>query len=291
MPMHTELNRRKLLLAGSALIISSCAQRDSQSARVNGSGGLWYVVQEGDSLSSLSRRSGLSIDAIIDANNISSPRLVANTRLWMPKVLALHADPLAPAEAAELAATEAPPATTSENVNDHAQIEAPPVGGYVMVPRSAWTSQRLAGNNQLMGRVTRITIHHTGEHGDMATLPDVEVIRRIEKYHRNERHWCAIGYHFIVGRDAKVYEGRPAQYQGAHVLTENPNNLGISVIGDFQSKLPTTRQLYALRAFLNDERAKYHVAKSEVYGHRELHSSVCPGDALFGWLKGTYRAS
>jgi hypothetical protein len=209
----------------------------------------------------------------------------------MPKVLVMHADPLAPAAAAVIAANEAPAATSSENVNEYENIEPPPVGGFVLVPRAAWTSQRLAGNNQLMGRVTRITVHHTGEHGDMLALPDVEVIRRIEKYHRNERHWCAIGYHYIVGRDAKIYEGRPAMYQGAHVLSENANNLGISVIGDFQSRLPTTRQIYALRAFLNVEREKYHVPKSEVYGHRELNKSICPGDALFGWLKGTYRAS
>jgi hypothetical protein len=252
---------------------------------------MWYVVAEGDSLSSLSRRSGLSIDAIIDANNISKPRLVANTRLWFPKVLAMHVDPLAPADVAALTAIEVPPATSSENVNTHETYEPPPPGGYILVPRSAWTSQGLAGNNQLMGKVSRITVHHTGEHGDMATLPDVEVIRRIEKYHRNERHWAAIGYHFIVGRDAKVYEGRPAKYQGAHVLSENANNLGISVIGDFQLKLPTSRQLSALHAFLNDERGKYRVPKSEVYGHRELNKSICPGDALFGWLKGTYRAS
>ena len=291
MPMHTDLNRRQLILAGSALALSGCVQRSSQSGRVDGQGGIWYVVAEGDSLSSLSRRSGLSIDAIIDANGITSSRLVINSRVWLPKVLALHPDPLGPVDNGSLAVTDAPPVTAAENVNDHERIPPPMDGGYVLVPRSAWTTQRLASNNQLMGRVTRITVHHTGEEGDMASMTDIDVIRLIERYHRERRHWAAIGYHYIVGRDAKIYEGRPANYQGAHGSTENANNLGVSVIGDFQTKLPTPRQLAALRAFLNDERAKYQVGRPHVFGHRELHASICPGDALFGWLKGTYRAS
>ena len=49
--------------------------------------------------------------------------------------------------------------------------------GYVVVKRSAWTSQAIKGNNNPMGAVTRITVHHTGEHGNWADLPDVEIVR------------------------------------------------------------------------------------------------------------------
>ena len=289
--MQTELSRRRLLAAGTALLLTGCAQRGAHEGRNDRNGGLWYLVVEGDTLSAVSRRSGISIQAIIDANNLSTPHLTSNTRLWIPGAVAIGPDPLSAQDAAELAGSEAPPATSSEDVDTHEKIAPPPVGGYVLVPRSAWTSQPLAGNNRLMGEVTRITLHHTGEHPGLAELPDVEVIRRIERYHRNERHWAAIGYHFIVGRDAKIYEGRPARFQGAHVLSENPNNLGISVIGDFQTKLPTQRQLSALWAFLDDERDKYRVGKSRTYGHRDLNKSICPGDALYGWLRGTYKGA
>lgn len=157
--------------------------------------------------------------------------------------------------------------------------------GYTLVKRSAWTDLPIKGNNNPMGTVTRITVHHTGEHGNWADLPDVEIIQRIEKYHRTEKEWAAIGYHFLVGKDGRIYEGRPAKYQGAHVSTQNENNLGISVIGDFMENLPSDRQLSALKIFLDDKRREYGVGKGRVYGHRDLHASLCPGNALYAWVK------
>lgn len=157
--------------------------------------------------------------------------------------------------------------------------------GYTVVPRRAWTSQGVKKNHNAMGTISRITVHHTGEHGNWAELPDVEIVQRIEKYHRNEKDWAAIGYHFLVGKDGKIYEGRPAQYQGAHTSTQNENNLGISVIGDFMKQQPSTRQLNALKAFLDDKRKEYGVGRGRCYGHRDLHASLCPGDALYAWLK------
>lgn len=157
--------------------------------------------------------------------------------------------------------------------------------GYTLVPRRAWTSQGVKGNNNPMGTVTRITVHHTGEHGTWDDLPDSEIVQRIERYHRDEKGWAAIGYHFLVGKDGKVYEGRPAKYQGAHTSTQNENNLGVSVIGDFMRKPPSARQLSALKAFLDDKRGEYGVGRGRIYGHRDLHPSQCPGDALYAWVK------
>ena len=167
--------------------------------------------------------------------------------------------------------------------------ETVPGNGYTIVPRKAWTSQPVKSNILAMGTVTRLTVHHTGEHGSWDTLPDTEIVQRIESYHRNDKGWAAIGYHFLVGRDGRIYEGRPAQYQGAHTSTQNENNLGISVIGDFMQKSPSSRQLTALKAFLNDKRSEYGVGRARVYGHRDLHASLCPGDALYAWVK-NYKA-
>ena len=157
--------------------------------------------------------------------------------------------------------------------------------GYVVVKRSAWTSQAIKGNNNPMGAITRITVHHTGEHGTWSDLPDVEIVKRIEAYHRNDKEWACIGYHFLVGKDGRIYEGRPIQYQGAHVSTQNENNLGISVIGDYMDHLPSARQLAVLDAFLDDKRKTYGVSRARVYGHRDLHASLCPGDSLYAWVK------
>jgi hypothetical protein len=208
----------------------------------------------------------------MDANHLVSTELKPGMRLWMPGIAAIGTDP-------------------QIDDDDVDTTDLPPVNGnYTIVPRSAWTRAKVAGNNQPMGKVTRITVHHTGEHEGLIGLPDIEVIKRIEKYHRNEKRWAAIGYHYLVGKDGRVYEGRPVQYQGAHVSGSNENNLGISVMGDFHRHLPNDRQIAALRAFLDDTLVRYKVGKRRLYGHRDLNRSICPGDALYSWLK-TYKTA
>lgn len=195
--------------------------------------------------------------------------------------------------AAPVAAADGPeplPPTPSP-APEPAPAEAEAAGaGYRLVPRSAWAREPVKGNNNPMGRVLRITVHHTGEHAGLVGLPDVEVIQRIEHYHRspkpNGRGWACIGYHYLVGKDGRVYEGRPDRYQGAHVSGANENNLGISVIGDFMDHLPNAAQLGALAAFLADMQRKHQVAARRVHGHRDLGRSECPGDRLYAWLRG-----
>ena len=195
--------------------------------------------------------------------------LSTGQRLFLPGATALAAAPAAPA---------APVDDLGELAN----------GRYELVPRSVWTNRPVSAKNQAMGTVKRITVHHTGEYGRMGVLPDMDVIQSVENAHRG-RGYAAIGYHFVIGRDGRVYEGRPTRFQGAHTANNNSNNLGISCIGDFMQKLPGARQLKALELCLNDMRARYGVPMARVYGHRELSGSLCPGDRLFAWLKNTYR--
>jgi N-acetylmuramoyl-L-alanine amidase len=287
--------RRRLIITGSAgLLLTAGCGREHQTSRSSTAaptnprpGGIWYEVVEGDTLSSIARRSGVSVQAIVEGNNLTSNVLVPQTRLWLNGATGIGADPLAHVSAPEVDVI--PPTPMG---NDEPEPDLPPLSGsgYVLVPRSRWTSKAPGTNSRPMGRVTRITIHHTAEHGEVATLPDIEVIRRIENYHRTGRKWCAIGYHYLVGKDGRVYEGRPANLQGAHVLSENENNIGISVMGDFNRKMPNPRQLAALSGFLEDSRDRFKVGRNRVYGHRDLNKSECPGDMLYAWLRKSYRA-
>jgi hypothetical protein len=185
----------------------------------------------------------------------------------------------------EPVAAPRPPAPSARQV-PVAEARGP---AFTLVERSAWAERAPGAKINPMGEVTRITVHHTGEYGKWAELPDIQVVRQIENYHRmntpHKRAWACIGYHFLVGRDGRIYEGRPARFQGAHTSGANANNLGISVIGDFMRREPSERQLRALAAFLDDRRALYKVGKARIFGHRDLSPSQCPGDALYAWLR------
>jgi LysM repeat protein len=285
--MRDPITRRQLLIGGAVLLVSACTNKHREVAHQQetpppydlggraptqaAAGGLWYSVAAGDTLSSISRRSGVDVEAIAQANSLQSSQLSPGQRLWLPGAAGVGDDPLA--------------RQGEPQESDPIEPATRPRGGYQLVRRADWTNVGIKGNNTPMDGVTRITVHHTGEHPGLEGVPEIEVLRRVEHYHQVERGWCAIGYHYIVGKSGRVYEGRPVRYQGAHVSGANEHNLGISVVGDFMAKLPNPTQLAALDAFLTESRLRFRVGKSRVYGHRELGQSQCPGDALFGWVR------
>jgi N-acetylmuramoyl-L-alanine amidase len=119
---------------------------------------------------------------------------------------------------------------------------------------------------------------------------DTEVVRAIQAYHRDTLGWADIGYHYLVGRDGRVYEGRALTAQGAHSGgANNKHNLGISAIGNFSCGLPPAVQLEALAGFLADRRVAYGVPVGALLGHRDLGSTECPGNALYAWLQDAKR--
>ena len=120
----------------------------------------------------------------------------------------------------------------------------------------------------------------------MGTRTDAELVKGIQDFHRNKRGWADIGYHWIIGLDGNVYEGRALNVQGAHAGGgNNVENLGISVIGDFTKALPGSKQLRTTERFLAAQLAYYRVPISELYGHRDFKATECPGSTLYGWLQ------
>ncbi len=155
-----------------------------------------------------------------------------------------------------------------------------------VIARSQWTREPVGPNADPMGPIRRITLHHTGEHLSSTGIADRELIQRIEHHHRRNLGWAAIGYHFLIGKDGTIYEGRPLTYQGAHSGGDaNRNNVGVTVIGEFDRTMPGPVQLAALTALIADLRQRYHLPRQELYGHRDWKTTVCPGDRLYAWLR------
>ncbi len=157
---------------------------------------------------------------------------------------------------------------------------------YEVVSREQWGAEALKDNHDPMARITRITVHHTAEIAGMQERGDADLVLGIQNFHRNTRGWADIGYHWVIGRDGKVYEGRKLHVQGAHAgASNNIENLGISVIGDFSAALPPPAALRTLTLFLRAQQKRYGIPSTEVFGHREFKATACPGDALFGWVE------
>ena len=228
-----------------------------------------HVVKPGDTLSEIAANYRVSSQALMTANQMKSSVVVIGQKLRIP-----GRTPAAPATSP----SAKPSATTSTEA-------APAANGKItVVPRSKWAKLPIKGNIDAMGRVNKITVHHTSEASALKTMTDLEFIRAVEQYHRDNKKWACIAYHYVIGRDGTVYEGRPVRFQGAHAHSHNPNNLGIAMMGDFDKVLPNPKQLQSLDRLLGALRAKYNLPPRMVYGHRHLCQTECPGTALKAWL-------
>lgn len=119
---------------------------------------------------------------------------------------------------------------------------------------------------------TRITIHHTVT---PTTDPAARVLS-IAADHRR-RGWDGIGYHFLIAEDGRFWHGRPLSKQGAHVLGENEENIGISFIGTYSKQPPPEAALNTCRVLLRNLQRHYHIPNSRIYFHSELKPTKCPG--------------
>lgn len=182
-----------------------------------------------------------------------------------------------------------------------AQPVAKVVSGIPIKARSAWGA-RAAIPAMLTAQRTgyrRLTVHHSAPPAPLPTNAGegayADEIRRIQRYHMEQASpRCGdIGYHFLIDPKGTVYEGRSLSWQGAHAGgTNNVDNIGICVLGDFQTSLPTPAALKALENLLEELRKQNGIPRDaqHVFGHQELKDTACPGNALMGWIK-RYRTS
>ncbi len=153
-----------------------------------------------------------------------------------------------------------------------------------IITRRMWSRRGIEQDLEPLGKVRILSIHHTDEESALMKLGDVDFLRAIENHHRDTRKWACIGYHFLIGRNGQIYEGRPESALGAHVHKHNAGNLGIALLGDFTKELPPQAQLASLEQLLARLRQKYALQPRHVFGHGQLGKTTCPGPALQAWI-------
>ena len=253
--MTAPLGRRQFVLAALATAVVGGCRR--QTAGV----GMRYRVEPGDTLSSVARKAGISIASLVEVNDIRSRHLQPGQELWLPGI------------------TRLPPAEVEP---DH-RIPTT-MASYRIIKRRDWGAARMGANHDPMNGIRKITLHHTSEIPGMMHRSDRDLVAAVQHYHQGNLGWADIGYHYLIGRDGNVYEGRPLHAQGAHCGgARNRHNLGVAVIGDFQRELPTPAQLATIEHFLIDQQQRYQIRQRELLAHREVGVTICPGDQLYGW--------
>lgn len=134
-------------------------------------------------------------------------------------------------------------------------------------------------NEDLTDAYQTAVIHHSVLYAD----DDLSSVREVQISHRNERGWADIGYHYLVGKDGSLYEGRDIHVRGTHVGGFNTGSVGICLLGNFVNDAPTAAQItatYSVLAWLSVRLQLTHLA-----GHNTFNNETqCPGTNLIPYL-------
>lgn len=182
-----------------------------------------------------------------------------------------------------------PPLPTAPTIRPAPVQPAPPVNSasVPILPRTAWTRSGIARPAEAypMNGVTRITVHHSAMDSS-AMRTQWEAARMIENIRASHvrNGWADIGYHYIVDPSGRVWAGRPANKQGAHVKDQNEHNLGIVLLGNYDHQRPSADALNSLKTLVAMQMRQHRVPLRNVYTHQELKPTQCPGRNLQGQM-------
>ena len=133
------------------------------------------------------------------------------------------------------------------------------------------------------------TVHHTAT-PNFDSISSPARMRQMQAYNIDVNGWCDIGYHYSIGIDGNIYQGRMTPDRtAAGVGGWNSNNVHTSLVGNFTSFTPRQRQLDALVDISRYLVNRYNIPlnRTHIRGHRDWPghgSNSCPGARLHPWL-------
>jgi LysM repeat protein len=213
-----------------------------------------YTVKRGDTLTGIARKYGVTVAALAERNSLSRNHYVTiGQKLVIPGGKPDRPKP-------ETNSPTAPPADAS-------------------LPKAI----RDAINNEPIraGRWKYIVIHHSAT--------DEGTMRGMDEYHRSERNMeHGLAYHFVIGNGNGMKDGDigvggrwKEQHDGGHLRSESQNKvaLGICLVGNFDARAPTAKQMENLKALVQALMKRCNIPASGVRTHQQINviGTRCPG--------------
>jgi LysM repeat protein len=255
-----------------------------------------HVVQKNETLGGIARKYGVSTSALQAINGISNPNLLyVGKKLKIPSGASSEITYVVKKgeSLGSIASRFQVKTSTLALIN---RIERPdlikvgqkltiPVQGstYTSPPSllSSSTVKALNAVRAKSGKWKRIVIHHSA-----TPVDDALNMHRVHKA-RGMRNGLA--YHFVISNGSrKAYDGEvylggrwKSQLDGGHMkkLSWNKESIGICLIGNFELRSPTSKQMDSLEGLCEYLIKRCNIPKSKVTTHKILHKNhtVCPG--------------
>lgn len=148
---------------------------------------------------------------------------------------------------------------------------------------------------------THLIVHHSFSPGNDVT-DWAAAVRGVWNFHVNSNGWSDIGYNWLIDPKGVIYQGRAwvdtnDNSQGAHFCGYNRQTMGVCMLGDYNSIVPSDaalRSLVRLLAYrasanaINPRGVAFHESSARnlnnISGHRDGCSTDCPGNMLYPQL-------
>ena len=121
---------------------------------------------------------------------------------------------------------------------------------------------------RLEQQITGVVWHHTAGNKE-------QPLRDIADYHVRVRRWPGIGYHYAIDSEGKVFQMQAVTTVSYHAYMANTPNIGVVLVGNYESDRPTPQMKAACKALDRYLRSRYPVR--HVYLHSETKATLCPG--------------
>ena len=151
-----------------------------------------------------------------------------------------------------------------------------------IIPRSQWQDPQMPvkGSALIKYKIALLPAHYTA----MTTVPSdtKAVLRSIQRDYTNNRGY-SIGYNFAIDQKGKIWECRGYDIRCAANVKRNDDTIAILCLVDGAQPM-NAAMVNSFKALGAD--AQRHFGRSlKVVGHRDIGSTACPGDGIYGQVK------
>lgn len=180
---------------------------------------------------------------------------------------------------------------------DRSPVNTVPVAEPEIIDTAAWGARAPARLPEVRRRRPNlIVVHHTAGSNaeDYSAEHAIDLARGIQRHHMDTQGWSDTGQHFTVSRGGHTLEGRTGTLTraregtsfviGSHAYGANGESLGIENEGTYDDvEMPAAQwtALVSLTAWLC---ARHRIDVEGIVGHRDVTSTGCPGEWLYGQL-------
>jgi LysM repeat protein len=255
--------------------------------------GTTHVVRRGDTLSRIARDHGVSVAELRAHNTLRSDTIQAGQILRIPAATGAESATeitytvqrgdtlggIARTHGVSVAALRQRNALRSDVIRVGQELIIPGVsaGPPAVLAGVIAATQRIKVDR---ARWRHIVAHHSGIEAGNATA--------YGNAHRRRGMEYGLAYHFVIGSGRDSGEGEIEigprwleQQRGGHVRNQavNEHGIGVCLVGNFENRRPSTRQLASFTALVDWLRAGQVAPRCEFTVHRwvDRNHTVCPG--------------